>query len=139
VTATPENYGAFFRDRIRLGAFISAADYVEAVRMRRRLTEATAAAMEAAGVDLLLCANQYGPAERFDQATRTFPFFGKPYLTMPFNVTGQPALTVCAGFAESGLPIGIQIAGRAFTDMLVLHAGHLYEQARGDLGRHPPI
>ncbi|MFN4089710.1 MAG: amidase [Alphaproteobacteria bacterium] len=139
MAATPESYGEFFRDRVRLGAFISAADYVECLRMRRRLTEATVASMDVAGVDLILCANQYGPAERFDEATRTFPFFGKPYLTMPFNVTGQPALTVCAGFAANGLPIGIQIAGRSFTDPMVLAAGRAYEEARGDLGRRPPI
>lgn len=134
---TPENYGEYFRDRARLGAFISSRDYVESQRMRQRLTEATMAAM--ADADILLTANQYGPAESFADSQRSFPFFGKPYPTMPFNVTGQPALTLCAGFAESGLPIGFQLAGKAFEDEIVLRAGHAFETARGDLGRRPPI
>ncbi|MEM9683016.1 MAG: amidase family protein, partial [Pseudomonadota bacterium] len=137
--ATPENYGEFFRDRVRLGAFISSDDYLRALRMRRQLTDAMLASMEAAGVDVILTANQYGAAEPFAKSQHSFPFFRKPYLTMPFNVTGMPALTVCAGFGENGLPIGAQLAGRPFEDDLVLRVGHAYEGERGDLGRHPPV
>jgi len=137
--ATPENYGEFFRDRVRLGAFISAEDYMQALRLRRRLTDATLAAMVDAGVDVVLTANQYGEAEAFADSQHSFPFFRKPYLTMPFNVTGMPALTVCAGFGGNGLPIGAQLAGRPFEDDLLLRVGHAYERARGDLGRRPPV
>ena len=137
LTDTPELYGEYFRDRARLGAFITARDYVESHRMRQRLIAATTAAM--ADVDGLFTHNQYGPAESFAASQRSFPFFNKPYPTMPFNVTGQPALTLCAGFAESGLPIGFQLAGKPFEDDLLLRVGHAFEQARGDLGRHPPV
>ena len=139
LAAAPEKYGQFFRDRVRLGAFVSAADYLAALRVRRQLTDATLAAMAKARVDVLLTANQYGPAEPFADSQTTFPFFKKPYLTMPFNVTGMPALTVCAGFSASGLPIGAQLAGRPFEDDTLLAVGHAYETARGDLGRRPPI
>lgn len=137
--ATPERYGAFFRDRARLGAFIGSHDYIGAMRMRRQLTEATFAAMADADVDVLLTANQYGPAERFRNDAPTFPFFGKPYLTMPFNVTGQPALTVCGGFASNGLPIGVQLAGKPYEDDVLLRVGHAFEMSRGDLGRTPEV
>ena len=137
--ATPEKYGQFFRDRVRLGAFVSAADYLDALRMRRQLTDDMLKAMEAAGVDVILTGNQYGPAAAFASSTESFPFFSKPYFTMPFNVTGMPALTVCAGFSESGLPIGAQLAGRLFEDDLLLRVGHAFEAVRGDLGRRPPI
>ena len=134
---TPEKYGEFFRDRARLGAFIAARDYVEALRMRQRLTAATMTAM--ADLDILLTPNQYGPAESFPDSQRSFHFFGNPSQTMPFNVTGQPALTLCAGFADSGLPIGFQLAGKPFQDDLLLRVGHAYEKGRGELGRHPPL
>ncbi len=137
--ATPEKYGEFFRDRVRLGAFVSAADYLNALRLRRQLTDATLAAMREAGVDAVLTANQYGAAEPFANSQHSFPFFRKPYLTMPFNVTGMPALTVCAGFAKNGLPIGAQLAARPFEDDLLLRVGHAYETARGDLGKRPPV
>lgn len=139
LAASPEKYGQSFRDRVRLGAFISAADYLDALRWRRQLTHAALAAMDAANVDVIVTANQYGAAETFENSKQTFPFFNKPYLTMPFNVTGMPALTVCAGFVESGLPVGAQLAGRPFGDDLVLRVGHAFETARGSLGRRPPL
>jgi aspartyl-tRNA(Asn)/glutamyl-tRNA(Gln) amidotransferase subunit A len=49
--------------------------------------------------------------------------------TYPFNLTGQPALTVPCGFDRAGLPIGLQIVGGRFTDELVLRAGHAYQRA----------
>lgn len=137
LAARPEAYGQFARDRIRLGAFIPASDYVQALRVRRHLVDGMAAAM--ADVDLLICANQYGAAESFANSTAPFPFFGKPYLTMPFNVTGQPALTLPCGFSESGLPLGFQIVGRTFDDAGVLQLGHAYQQVRDGLDRRPPI
>src|SRR3546814_9577222 len=50
--------------------------------------------------DVLVTANQYGPADPFTASTETFPFFCKPYLTMPFSVTGQPAMTMPCGRSE---------------------------------------
>jgi aspartyl-tRNA(Asn)/glutamyl-tRNA(Gln) amidotransferase subunit A len=48
----------------------------------------------------------------------------------PFNVTGQPALTIPCGLTTSGLPVGLQIVGNAFADRLVLSAASAYERAR---------
>jgi len=133
----PEKYGLLFRQRVRLGAFVSAADYLDAQRYRRRLTGQMLSAMDSTGVDVILTANQYAVAEKFSDSQAMFPFFRKPYLTMPFNMTGMPALTVCAGFGGSGLPIGAQLVARPFEDATVLRAGHAFEVARGDLGRRP--
>ena len=48
----------------------------------------------------------------------------------PFNLSEQPALSVCCGFTSEGLPIGLQIVGRRFDDAGVLRAGHAFEVAR---------
>jgi aspartyl-tRNA(Asn)/glutamyl-tRNA(Gln) amidotransferase subunit A len=48
---------------------------------------------------------------------------------MPFNVTGQPAMTVCGGFGEGGLPVGIQLAAKPFEEALLLRACHAFEAA----------
>ncbi|HEY7247681.1 MAG TPA: amidase [Xanthobacteraceae bacterium] len=48
----------------------------------------------------------------------------------PFNVTGQPALSVPCGLSPSGLPVGLQIVGNAFADRLVLSAARAYEKIR---------
>jgi aspartyl-tRNA(Asn)/glutamyl-tRNA(Gln) amidotransferase subunit A len=52
-----------------------------------------------------------------------------PY-THPFNLTGNPAITLPAGFHSDGLPVAIQIVGRRGADALVLRAAALFEQAR---------
>ncbi|MCI0370047.1 MAG: hypothetical protein L0214_01385 [candidate division NC10 bacterium] len=61
-----------------------------------------------------------------------------PRLTRAFNLTGTPALSVPCGFTTGGLPIGLQIAGRAFDEATVLRVGSAYEQASGFRGRRPP-
>jgi aspartyl-tRNA(Asn)/glutamyl-tRNA(Gln) amidotransferase subunit A len=50
--------------------------------------------------------------------------------TFPFNLTGQPAATVPAGFSKDGLPIGLQIVGRHLDDPTVLRAATAFEAAR---------
>jgi aspartyl-tRNA(Asn)/glutamyl-tRNA(Gln) amidotransferase subunit A len=133
---TPELYGQYSRERLRLGALITAEEYYQAQRFRRILTERTLRAME--GVDLLVTANNYGTAERFTDA-KIFPYFGKPYLSMPFNLTGQPAHAICCGFGADGLPHSLQIVGRPFDDARVLRLGHAFEQVTPWRARRPPL
>ena len=61
-----------------------------------------------------------------------------PY-TMPFNITGHPALTVCSGYDSAGLPIGLQIVGRFRDDASVLRAAALYEASERWLDRWPDL
>lgn len=51
--------------------------------------------------------------------------------TVPFNMSEQPAASVNCGYTASGLPIGLQIAGRRFDDLGVLQVAHAFEQMRG--------
>ena len=55
----------------------------------------------------------------------------------PFNLTGQPGITVPCGFTRKGLPIGLQIVGPMFADALVLRAARAYETVRPI--QRPPI
>ena len=59
-----------------------------------------------------------------------------PY-TMPFNITGHPAITVCCGYDGDGLPIGLQIVGRFRDEASVLRAAALYEASENWLDRWP--
>ncbi len=137
IASNPEMYGEFFRLRTRLGAFISGDQYVDALRWRRMLTASLVDAM--ADVELVLTANQNGPAETFENSQQDYHFFGKPSLTMPANISGQPALTIRGGFAENGLPLGIQLIGRSLADADLLPVGHQFEQARPDLHSWPTL
>ncbi|MBV8193855.1 MAG: amidase [Alphaproteobacteria bacterium] len=122
----PEKFGYTTRRRLQLGAFLTAEQYVNATRFRRKLQLDTDAAMR--GFDLLMTANHYGPLDRFENPP-VFHFLAKPPLPNPFNVTGQPALSVCCGFGRDGSPLAFQFAGRAFDDATVLAAGTAYERA----------
>ena len=50
--------------------------------------------------------------------------------TYPFNLTGQPAATVCAGFGADGMPVGLQIVGRAFGEYDVVRAAAAFERTQ---------
>lgn len=64
------------------------------------------------------------------------PYAWIPF-TFPFNLTGQPAASVPAGFTKDGLPIGLQIVGRRHADASVLTASAAFERARPWTERRP--
>jgi aspartyl-tRNA(Asn)/glutamyl-tRNA(Gln) amidotransferase subunit A len=66
------------------------------------------------------------------------PFQWLPF-TFPFNMTGQPAASVPAGFTRDGLPVGLQIVGRHLDDPLVLRASAAFEAAMPWKDRWPPM
>lgn len=51
--------------------------------------------------------------------------------TVPFNMSEQPAASVNCGYTETGLPIGLQIAGARFDDLGVLQVSRAFELVRG--------
>lgn len=77
-----------------------------------------------------------GPAEINGVAVS--PFLGW-LRTYPFNLTGQPVISVPCGFTDDGLPVGLQIAGRRHADAAVLRAAAAYEQAAPWAAHRPPL
>src|SRR3954447_12847980 len=130
------DYGEIFRDRMVLAGLITGADYVQALRLRRELVDELDRAM--ADLDLVMTAAVPSEAPRIDTGSK-FATLDRPSLTMPFNVTGNPAMSVCCGFGDSGLPLSFQIAGKRFADATVLRLGHAYEQATPWRDRRPSL
>ena len=91
------------------------------------------------GYDLVMAANQWGGPETFGEPQQIFHFLGKPSLSMPFNVTGQPAMTVCCGLGSDGFPMAFQLAGRPFDEASVFAAGAAYERATPWRSRRPTL
>jgi aspartyl-tRNA(Asn)/glutamyl-tRNA(Gln) amidotransferase subunit A len=131
----PELYGQSFRHRIVPGAFVRACDYVNAMRDRTMLVQQLAHVMT--NVDVVVLPASVMPAPVLGQGasmSRTKPSFARP-----FNVTGSPALSVCSGFNEAGLPLSMQIVGRPFEDHVVLRAGRAFEVATQFRKRRPTL
>jgi aspartyl-tRNA(Asn)/glutamyl-tRNA(Gln) amidotransferase subunit A len=131
----PQDFGHHMFVRVALGAFLDAADYVEATRQRRELCVEFARAL--AGVDVAVAANATGPAPRID-AVPLFGVYERASYTGPYNLTGSPALSLPIGF-ENGLPLAFQIVGKAFDEARVMRAGHAFEQATEFHRQRPPI
>ncbi len=130
----PGDYGDLARQRILDGAAVSAADYIDALRLRARLTRRTLEAF--AGIDAALTISSMDPACRIDDAeacTRAYPRQAR----QPFNVTGQPAIAVPAGFSKGGLPLSLQLIGHPFQEAMVYRIAQAYERATGWTDRHP--
>jgi aspartyl-tRNA(Asn)/glutamyl-tRNA(Gln) amidotransferase subunit A len=121
-----EKYGERLRDRLLLGGLLSGSDYVQAVRQRRQLCEELACA--AAEVDILLTATQPAEAMRIDCVPKWMNL-ERPSFTIPFNISGYPAMSVCSGFGEGGLPVAIQLVAKPFDEATLLRAGYAFEQA----------
>lgn len=72
------------------------------------------------------------------QAVDTLRRAWYPY-TLPFNMTGHPALSIPCGWDRDGLPIGLQLIGRLGADGVLLRAAALFEQAHPWSGRRPSL
>ena len=126
VREQPELYGDVLRERILAGALVTAAEYTQAQRLRAQLCNDVAEVLH--HVDVLATPTATTPATSFTRAQD--PELGFPRSNMaPFNLTGLPTLALPCGFASSGLPLSLQLAGRPFEEAAVLRLGHAYEQA----------
>ncbi|MGH7364041.1 MAG: amidase, partial [Candidatus Methylomirabilales bacterium] len=131
----PEDYGPDVRQRLAQGVTILAADYLRAQRLRRRFIESLAAVFKTC--DVLLTPTAAVAAPHLEETTLRWASGPEtvtaalPRLTRAFNLTGTPVLSVPCGFTSGRIPVGLQVAGRAFDEATVLRVGHAYEQAAG--------
>jgi len=130
--------------RLAPGLRVTAHDYIQASRLRARLTREF---MEDvfAEVDVLVAPTIPEPAPSLadaksgatDDVVKRMGRFSR--LTRPLNALGLPTLSVPCGFSAAGLPIGLQIIGRAFDEATILRLGNAYEQATDWHTRRPQL
>jgi aspartyl-tRNA(Asn)/glutamyl-tRNA(Gln) amidotransferase subunit A len=132
VAKTPASYQPETLRRIRSGETVTAAEYIERRcdldKARRNIGQIFA------DVDLLVTPTMPIPAPAIADLKANQDALRPAELkllrnTRPFNVWGLPAISVPCGFTQSGLPIGLQIAGPHWREDLVLRLAHAYEQA----------
>jgi aspartyl-tRNA(Asn)/glutamyl-tRNA(Gln) amidotransferase subunit A len=132
----PLDFGLLTYLRMTLGAFVTGADLQQAMRLRRELSQAVN--LQLKKVDALITASALIPAPAFADIVPNSPP-NWPIQTMPFNVTGNPAMSIPTGFSASGLPLSMQIVGRAFDEATVLRIGAAFEAATGLNTRRPAL
>ena len=121
----PQEFGEIVRARFRIGGMLSAGDYLQAQRCRQWSKREFAEALQK--VDFFVTPTMTQPAAAFEGYDPIATIQGKSF-TAPFNVTGLPAISVPCGFTQSGLPVGMQIAGKAFDEPGVIQAAYSYQQ-----------
>ncbi|HVC99582.1 MAG TPA: amidase [Candidatus Dormibacteraeota bacterium] len=113
VESFPEKFGQDVLANLQRGLEVKATDYLAALEDRERLSEEVEEAMS--GVDAILVPATPRVAPRIDDSDGVRPLMTR--YTRPFNVTGQPIITLPA--PVTGLPVGIQVIGRYGEDALV--------------------
>ena len=94
--------------------------------------------------DLLLCPTSPLPAHTHNVtelaiAGETVTARDANRATIPWNLTGSPAISVPFGWSSEGLPIGVQIVGRHFDEATVLKVAAVLERMSDAITKHPPL
>jgi len=136
-------YGADVRERMRQGLLVPAVAYLKAQRLRAVVMRDLEQIFR--DIDVLVTPTAPIPAPKLDSGPGEI---GAPLgalrstlrrLTLPFNMTGSPAVSVPCGFSRDGLPIGLQLVSRPFDEARLLNLAHTYEQSTPWKDRHPPL
>ncbi len=128
---------------IRGGADYSAAQYVRAKQEQRAFTDEMRAVLSQ--FDALLMPTMAMPAPTVEEAEAPLLVNGQALVggalrcTLPFDLTGQPAMSIPCGFTRSGLPIGAQLAAGHFSEATLLRLGHAYQRVTDWHLRRPAL
>jgi aspartyl-tRNA(Asn)/glutamyl-tRNA(Gln) amidotransferase subunit A len=128
-------FGAEVKRRIMLGTFALSAGYYEAYygRAQRVRTKIAEDFHEAFGrCDFVVTPTS--PTVAFELGARAddpLAMYMSDYCTVPMPLAGIPAISIPAGLADPGLPVGFQIAGPAFSENRMLDAAYALEQRIG--------
>ncbi len=125
--ARARDYGRLAYQSLAAGFVLSNADVARAREVQRALTLRLNHDVFSR-FDAIVCANVLAPAPRFDSFDGKTPRW-TAMRTLPFNVTGHPALALPIGLSKSGLPLGMQIVGKAFDEARVCQIGAAHEMA----------
>jgi aspartyl-tRNA(Asn)/glutamyl-tRNA(Gln) amidotransferase subunit A len=132
----PHAFSDEVRALIEMGGFYTAVQYVQAQRLRRRLTAETRQAL--ATYDAMVMPTSPVPATPITPDPPGHAAL-RPRNTLPFDFISLPAISVPCGFTRAGLPVGLQIVGKAFDEAGVLRIARAYEQATAWHRQHPVL
>jgi aspartyl-tRNA(Asn)/glutamyl-tRNA(Gln) amidotransferase subunit A len=129
-----EGFGPEVKRRIMLGTYALSSGYYDAYygsaqRVRTKIADDFRAAFES--VDVIVTPTS--PSVAFPLGERTadpLAMYLSDVLTVPMSLAGIPAISIPGGLAD-GLPVGIQLAGPAFSENRILDAAYALERSIG--------
>ncbi|MSQ34974.1 MAG: amidase [Dehalococcoidia bacterium] len=135
-------YGPWFRSWLEHGSKVTGAQYAAATHARLQLNGLMRRVFD--GIDVLACPSmgsieQRKTDEQLYKATCDdwVPFRGR--FTIPYNFSGQPTISLPAGFGTGGAPLSLQLIAKHGQEATLVRAGHSFEQATQHHTRHPGL
>jgi aspartyl-tRNA(Asn)/glutamyl-tRNA(Gln) amidotransferase subunit A len=128
-------FGAEVRRRVLIGTYVLSAGYYDAYYLKAQKVRTLIARDFAAAFDKVDCLlTPVAPSAAFaigEKSDDPIAMYLNDVFTVPANLAGLPAVSVPAGLSADGLPLGLQVIGRAFDEVMVLRVGEVIERAAG--------
>ncbi len=137
-----QGFGREVKRRILLGAYALSAGYydayyLQAQKVRTLIRREFDAVFERA--DLIVAPTTPTVAFRQGEITDPYQMYLNDIYTIPANIAGLPAISLPCGFAEAGMPVGLQLIANRNEEALLLRAAHAFEQLGDWSSRHPEL
>jgi len=135
-------FGAEVKRRVMLGTYALSAGYHDAYygkaqKVRTLVLRDFQRAFER--VDVIVAPTTPGVAFKMGEREDPLQMYLNDVFTIPVNLAGLPGLSMPAGFTRTGLPIGLQIIGKAFDEATLLITAQAYEAATAWRARKPEL
>jgi aspartyl-tRNA(Asn)/glutamyl-tRNA(Gln) amidotransferase subunit A len=137
-----EGFGAEVKRRVLIGTYVLSAGYYDAYYIKAQqvrtliLRDFQAAWNE---VDVLLTPTAPSAAFRIgEKAADPVEMYLNDVFTVPVNLAGLPGISVPSGLSPEGLPLGLQLIGKAFDEATLLRAAEVLERAAAFSARPAP-
>jgi aspartyl-tRNA(Asn)/glutamyl-tRNA(Gln) amidotransferase subunit A len=136
-------FGPEVKRRIMLGTYALSSGYYDAYYKRaQQVRTLIVRDFEAAFKEVDVIATPTAPTPAFrigEKADDPMTMYLSDIFTISVNLAGVPALSLPCGFSSAGLPIGLQLIGRAFEEGALFAAGHAYEESHPWKDRRPAL
>ena len=139
------DYGGFMRTFLEQGVQVTGVQYAEANQHRQEFSGQLARVFQ--DVDIIICPSMHGAAFEaspevlqgsFEEIVMLAPEFGLDF-TARFDLSGNPTISLPAGFDPSGMPLSVQFVGRHLDEALLCRIGYAFQQGTNWHKRHPDL
>ena len=128
-----EGFGDEVQRRIMVGTYVLSHGYYDAYYLQaQKIRRLVARDFEKAFSQVDFICGPTAPTTAFELGAKTedpVQMYLGDVFTIPAPLAGLPALSIPCGFDEKGLPVGLQLMGKHFSESLLLGVAHAYQQA----------